>query len=198
MAEEITTRWKISFSVSQCGKSLFLSGFTHLTTVDNWLGGISWHIKNRLRKENCCFKGSLSLLTHAGLPLWVFLLKNSSFPHFFLLCIISGNYFSCISGLYSCSVCSLAVPLMSTEVARYRFVSFARNNLVIGNSRLQSVCNVYEIMPKALLWEKSLLTSLYMCINREWRLDRRWSVRRRHCTWACTETCGWLRNRDTR
>ena len=127
-----------------------------------------------------------------------FLLKNSSFPHFFLLCIISGNYFSCISGLYSCSVCSLAVPLMSTEVARYRFASFARNNLVIGNSRLQSVCNVYEIIPKALLWEKSLLTSLYMCINREWRLDRRWSVRRRHCTWACTETCGWLRNRDTR
>lgn len=137
---------------------------------------------------NSCRSSSLGFLNQK------FLL--SSF--FFLLCVISGNYFSCISGLYSCSVCSLAVPLMSTEVARYRFVSFARNNLVIGNSRLQSVCNVYEIMPKTPLWEKSLLTSLHMCINREWRLDRRWSVRRRHCTWACTETCGWFRNRDTR
>ena len=126
-------------------------------------------------------------------------LKIPYFLIFFLLCIIPGNYFSCTVLVFNlCSLSSLAVPLMSTEVARYRFVSFARNNLVIGNSRLQSVCNVYEIMPKAPLWEKSLLNSLHMCINREWRLDGRWSVRRRHRTWACTETCGWLRNRDTR
>ena len=86
---------------------------------------------------NSCRSSSLGFFTSKFLI--------SSF--FFLLCVIPGNYFSCIAGLYSCSVCSLAVPLMSTEVARYRFPSFARNNLVIGNSRLQSVCN--EIMPKA-------------------------------------------------
>ena len=56
---------------------------------------------------------------------------------FSLLCIVTGNYFSCIAGLYSRSVCSPAVPPRSTEVARYRFASFARNNLVTGNSPLQ-------------------------------------------------------------